>query len=85
MPELIEHTTAAVHTVTETTLPTFEELPPDDMRAVQSISARQLLPLTETRLPYLEDFSTEIQVVCKGKATAALQNISETRLPELEE
>lgn len=81
MPELIEHATAAVQTVTETALPFLEH----DMRAVQRISVRPLLPVTETRLPRLEDFSTTLTAVCKGKATAALQNISETRLPELEE
>ena len=71
--------------LTETALPFLEELPPHDMRAVQRISVRTLLPVTETRLPRLEDFSTTLTAVCKGKATAALQNISETRLPELEE
>lgn len=76
---------AALQSVTETALPFLEELPPHDMRAVQRISVRPLLPVTETRLPRLEDFSTTLTAVCKGKATAALQNISETRLPELEE
>ena len=85
MPDLVEHTTAAVRTVTETALPFIGELPPDEMSAVQRISIRPLLPVAETRLPFLEDFDTEIIAVCNGKATAALQNISETKLPELEE